>query len=212
VSHDLRSPLRAIDGYAHILKEDFADLLNEEGKSCIEKIRSSSQRMGDLIDDLLELSKINRKSLERKKIDLSEKVKAMINTLQVNSQRNVDVIVQPNLHIIGDDSLMDVVVSNLIGNAWKYTSKSPVARIEFGQTQQNGEAVYYVKDNGIGFDNQYANKLFGAFQRLVKHDEYPGTGIGLATVSRVIKRHGGRIWADGELGKGATFYFTVSPE
>jgi signal transduction histidine kinase len=212
VSHDLRSPLRAMDGYAHILMEDFAGQLNEEGKSCLDKIRRSAQRMGELIDDLLELSRINRKSLDRKKIDLSEKVKAAINMLQVNSQRNVDVIVQPSLKIFGDDSLMDVVVSNLIGNAWKYTSKSPDARIEFGQTQQNGETVYYVKDNGVGFENQYADKLFGAFQRLVKQDEYPGTGIGLATVSRVIKRHGGRTWAEGELGKGATFYFTVSAD
>ncbi|MFN2304157.1 MAG: histidine kinase dimerization/phospho-acceptor domain-containing protein, partial [Anaerolineales bacterium] len=145
VSHDLRSPLRAIDGYAHILMVDFADQLSAEGHSCINKIRSSSQRMGELIDDLLDLSRINRKSLKRRNINLSEKVQAMINNLQVNSQRNVDAIVQPNLQIFADDSLMDVVVSNLIGNAWKYTGKNPDSRIEFGQTLQNGEAVYYVK-------------------------------------------------------------------
>jgi len=212
VSHDLRGPLRAIDGYAHILMEDFCKQLSDDGNSYLAKIRGSAQRMGELIDDLLELSRINRKSLKRETIDLSKKVNAAIDLLQADSQRTVATIVQPNLHIIGDDSLMDVAVNNLIGNAWKYTGNNPDARIEFGQTQQNGEAVYYVKDNGIGFDNQYNHKMFGAFQRLVRQDEYPGTGIGLATVSRVIKRHGGRIWADGELGKGATFYFTVPPD
>lgn len=210
VSHDLRSPLRAIDGYSHLLLEDYGDQLNEKGRSSFQRIRLASQRMGHLIDDLLELSSINRKGIERKQIDLSDKVKSVINALTIDTQRDVEFIIQPDLRVYGDDSLMDVVINNLIGNAWKYTGQCPSARIEFGQMMQNGEAVFFIKDNGIGFENQYAKKLFGAFQRLVQQDEYPGTGIGLATVSRVIQRHGGRIWAEGELGKGATFYFTIA--
>ncbi|WP_455365125.1 sensor histidine kinase [Kaarinaea lacus] len=211
VSHDLRSPLRAIDGFRRILAEDYEDRLDDEGKQHFLRIRQASQRMGNLIDDLLELSRINRSEITRQKIDLSAKVEAAISRLDnSNRKRQVDFIVQPDVFIYGDDSLMDVVIANLIGNAWKYTEKTAAAKIEFGEIQKNGETVYFVRDNGIGFDMQYADKLFGAFQRLVGYDEYPGTGIGLATVSRVINRHGGHVWAEGELSKGATFYFTVS--
>ncbi|MCI0507588.1 MAG: ATP-binding protein [Gammaproteobacteria bacterium] len=211
VSHDLRSPLRAIDGFSRILQEDYEDQLDDNGKTNLSRIRQASQRMGRLIDDLLELSRINRSEIVRQKIDLSSKVQSMIARLENTGRaRKVDFMVQPDVFIYADDVLMDVVIANLIGNAWKYTGKKADARIEFGKTTINDEAVYYVRDNGIGFDMKYANKLFGAFQRLVGYDEYPGTGIGLATVLRVISRHGGRIWAEGDPGKGATFYFTVA--
>jgi signal transduction histidine kinase len=211
VSHDLRSPLRAIDGFSRILQEDYDVILDDGGKTNLSRIRQASQRMGNLIDDLLELSRINRSEIVRQKIDLSSKVQSMIARLDnAGSARKVDFMVQPDVFIYADDILMDVVIANLIGNAWKYTEKKAHARIEFGKTRINDEAVYFVRDNGIGFDMKYANKLFGAFQRLVGYDEYPGTGIGLATVLRVISRHGGRIWAEGEPGKGATFYFTVA--
>lgn len=211
VSHDLRSPLRAIDGFSRILAEDYANVLDDEGKANFTRIRHASQRMGNLIDDLLELSRINRSEILKEKIDLSAKVLATIARLDgTPNGRKVDFVVQPNVFVFGDDTLMDVVVANLIGNAWKYTAKTSRAKIEFGEIKNNGESVYFVRDNGIGFDMKYANKLFGAFQRLVGYDEYPGTGIGLATVLRVINRHGGRIWAEGELNKGASFYFTVS--
>ena len=210
VSHDLRSPLRAIDGYSHILMEELTDQLSDNSKQSFQRIRLASQRMGDLIDDLLELSRINRKELMRRRINLSVKVQSIFNTLNENSKRNVEFIAQPDIYINGDEGLMDVVVSNLLSNALKYTEKCESVRIEFGEMMKNGETVFYFKDNGIGFDNKYSDKIFGAFQRLVKQGEYPGNGIGLATVSRIIQRHSGRIWAEGELSKGAVFYFTVS--
>jgi len=210
VSHDLRSPLRAIDGFSRILAEDYENLLDDEGKQHFARIRQASQRMGNLIDDLLELSRINRSEIVKQEIDLSARVHSAISRLDnTNRNRQVNFIVQPDVFIYGDDTLMDVVIANLIGNAWKYTEKTAVAKIEFGELQKNGEPVYFVRDNGIGFDMKYADKLFGAFQRLVAYDEYPGTGIGLATVLRVINRHGGHIWAKGEPDRGATFYFTV---
>ena len=149
--------------------------------------------------------------MSMKDINLSAKVNAAISRLrQIDIDRKVEIVVQPNLCTQGDDTLMDVIITNLIGNAWKYTGKNSAAKIEFGQTSQNNRAVYFVKDNGIGFDMQYIDKIFGAFQRLVDQSEYPGTGIGLATVARAIGRHGGKIWAEAEPGKGATFYFTMS--
>ncbi|MGD8566466.1 MAG: ATP-binding protein [Gammaproteobacteria bacterium] len=213
VSHDLRSPLRAIDGYSKILQEDYEAVLGDEGRINLARIRNAAQRMGDLIDDLLELSRINRSEITKKKIDLSSKVHSVLARLGhgVNG-RKVDVVVQPGVYVTGDDLLMDIVVTNLVSNALKYTGKEQTARIEFGEVAKDGEQVYYFRDNGIGFDMKYSHKLFGAFQRLVAYDEYPGTGIGLATVYRVITRHGGRVWAEGEVGKGATFYFTVPSE
>lgn len=211
VSHDLRSPLRAIDGYSYLLAEKCAHFLDEEGKSYFQRMRLAAQRMGALIDDLLNLSRINRGKIVREKIDLSAKVEQAISRLDIeNTHHDVEFVVQPDLSIYADVALMSIVVDNLLDNAWKYTKKNPSARIEFGAMKIDGKTVYFVRDNGIGFDMQYSDKLFGAFQRLVGNEEYPGTGIGLATVSRVIQRHGGRIWAEGEPGKGATFYFTVS--
>ena len=210
VSHDLRSPLRAIDGFSRILQEDYEELLDQEGNATLSRIRQASQRMGNLIDDLLELSRINRSEIVRRKIDLSAKIQAVIDRLKnAEPERTVDFNIQSGVNIYADDTLMDVVIVNLIGNAWKYTTKKSNARIEFGESSKNGETVYFIRDNGVGFDMKYVDKLFGAFQRLVGYDEYPGTGIGLATVQRVISRHGGRVWAEGDPGKGATFYFTL---
>jgi len=209
VSHDLRSPLRAIDGYSHILMEELADKISDESKEHFNRIRLASQRMGGLIDDLLELSRISRKEFKSERIDLSTTVRAIFSTLNENPSREVKLIVQPDIFVDADAGLIDVMFCNLIGNALKYTGKRNSPRIEFGEAMKNGERVLFLKDNGIGFDNRYSDKIFGAFQRLVKQDEYPGNGIGLATVSRIIQRHSGRIWAEGESGKGAVFYFTL---
>ena len=165
--------------------------------------------MGELIDDLLELSRINRKEYKSERINLSAKVRSIFSTLNSNSNRDVKLIVQPDIYVDGDEGLIEILVSNLISNALKYTEKRQSSCVEFGETVKNGERVLFIKDNGIGFDNQYANKIFGAFQRLVKDDEYPGNGIGLATVLRIIQRHGGHIWAESEPGKGAAFFFTM---
>ena len=209
VSHDLRSPLRAIDGYSYILTEELADKLSETNKNYFKRIRLAAQRMGELIDDLLELSRINRKEYKSERINLSAKVRSIFSTLNSNSNRDVKLIVQPDIYVDGDEGLIEILVSNLISNALKYTEKRQSSCVEFGETVKNGERVLFIKDNGIGFDNQYANKIFGAFQRLVKDDEYPGNGIGLATVLRIIQRHGGHIWAESEPGKGAAFFFTM---
>ena len=211
VSHDLRSPLRAIDGYSYLLMEHYEQLLDEDGKENFKRIRLAAQRMGALIDDLLKLAHINRSDIIRENVDMSAKVNTTINRIVANNvQRNVEFIVQPDVHAYVDDALMEIVVENLIDNAWKYTEKKSEAKIEFGTMIQDDQTVYYIRDNGVGFDMQYADKMFGAFQRLVGNDEYPGTGIGLATVSRVIHRHGGKIWAEGQPERGASFFFTVS--
>ena len=166
--------------------------------------------MGELIDDLLQLSRINRSEILKIKINLSSKVQSVTDRLDgaVNG-RKFEISVEPDIYIEGDETLMDVVVTNLVSNALKYTAKNDIAKIEFGRLQKNHEIVYFFRDNGIGFDMKYAEKLFRPFQRLVAYDEYPGTGIGLATVHRVIERHGGQVWAEGVPGKGATFYFSM---
>jgi len=211
VSHDLRSPLRAIDGYSYMLMENYEALLDEAGRENFKRIRLAAQRMGALIDDLLKLAHINRSDIVREQVDLSAKVKAAINRVRENNnRRKAEFSVQPDVYAYVDEALIDIVVGNLLDNAWKYTENKSVAKIEFGSMLQDGQTVYFLRDNGVGFDMQYAGKIFGAFQRLVGNDEYPGTGIGLATVSRVISRHGGKVWAQGQPEKGATFYFTVS--
>lgn len=210
VSHDLRSPLRTIDGFSSILLDDYSDLIDENGKNSLNRIRQACQRMGSLIDDLLDLSRVNLNEIEKNEINLSHKVNMAFERIEKNQKtRQLEFMIQPEVYAYADDTLMDVVVSNLISNAWKYSEKSEITRIEFGETSKNGEPVYFVKDNGVGFDMKYENKLFKAFQRLVTNDEYPGNGIGLATVSRIVTRHGGRIWAESEPDKGATFYFTI---
>lgn len=218
VSHDLRAPLRSIDGFSQVLLEDFDDKLDPSGRDCLRRVRAASQRMAQLIDDLLKLSRVTRSEIHKEKVDLSAKAAAILKELRSTDNRsNVDCILKPGLIAEGDGRLLKVVLENLLGNAWKFTSKREHARIEFGALEsqeldvsgQRGKLVYYVRDNGAGFDMKYADKLFGAFQRLHRAGEFPGSGIGLATVQRIVRRHGGRIWAEGAVNAGATFYFTL---
>ena len=210
VSHDLRAPLRAMDGYSQAILEDYHELLDEEGKSYLGKIRAASQRMGELIDDLLKLSRISRAELHLETVDLSELVRSITDQLrQSQSERDVEVTIRDAVVAQGDKRLLTIALENLLGNAWKFTAKQAQGKIEFGLTEQDGNRVYFVHDSGVGFDMKYAQKLFTPFHRLHSEKDYPGTGIGLSTVQRIIQRHGGRIWAEAEIGKGATFYFTL---
>jgi light-regulated signal transduction histidine kinase (bacteriophytochrome) len=210
VSHDLRAPLRAIDGFSKILLEDYHDRLDAAGKDCLERVRAATLRMAQLIDDMLELSRVTRTEMRREKVDLNKIAKDVVEDLRASDpQRDVAFVVREGLEADGDPRLLRVVLGNLLGNAWKFTSKLNHATIEFGAIQLDGRPAYFVRDNGAGFDMAYAGKLFGIFQRLHAMAEFPGTGIGLATVQRIVHRHGGRVWAEGEVGKGATFYFTL---
>jgi light-regulated signal transduction histidine kinase (bacteriophytochrome) len=210
VSHDLRAPLRAIDGFSQALLEEYEDRLNSTGKNYLERVRKATQRMSWLIDDLLKLSRITQAELYRKSFDLSSMIRAIAEAHQKNDpDRIVDVAIQEEITFEGDPYLIKIAMENLMDNAWKFTGKEARPRIEFGSAIKDGETLYYVRDNGVGFDMAYADKLFGAFQRLHTDEEFPGTGIGLATVRRIINRHGGHIWAEGEVGKGSTFYFTL---
>ena len=216
VSHDLRAPLRAIDGFSVALLEDCAPQLDDTGKDHLNRIRAATQRMGVLIDDLLNLSRITRSELHFQKVDLSALVRSITSNLQktqheTQHDHQVEFTIQDGLSANADSSLLRVALENLLNNAWKFTSKVPAARIEFGLSHSNGVSTYYVRDNGAGFDPRYTDRLFGAFQRLHSVTEFPGTGVGLATVQRIIRRHGGKIWAEGSLGKGAAFYFTLAP-
>lgn len=211
VSHDLRAPLRAIDGFSQALLEDYADKLDKEGQSYLQRVRAAANRMAELIDDLINLSRITRADMRRAPVDLSAVARNIAHGLRErHPDRQVDVVVEDGLMTEGDERLLRVALENLIGNAWKFTSRHYQARIEIGllEDAQNGPA-FFVRDDGEGFDMAYADKLFGAFQRLHGMNEFEGTGIGLATVQRVIHRHGGRIWAEGERGKGATFFFAL---
>ncbi len=210
VSHDLRSPLRGIDGFSQALLEEYPDKLDDTGKDYLHRVRNASQRMGELIDDLLALSRVTRQEMRREPVELSALAHKIAAQLQENqADRPVEFAVQDGLITQGDSHLLRIVLEHLLGNAWKFTSKEPKARIEFGYTDNSGEGAYFVRDDGVGFDMKYANKLFGAFQRLHSSKEFEGTGIGLATVQRILHRHGGRVWAEGKVGKGATFYFSL---
>ncbi len=210
VSHDLRAPLRAIDGFSLALLQDHAQKLDATGQDCLQRIRSATQRMGQLIDDLLNLSRVTQAEMRHETLSLSTLADPVMSALRkADPDRDVKVIIEKEMKVIGDARLLQIVLENLLGNAWKFTSKCSKPEIQVGSTQQNGEKVYFVRDNGAGFDMAYAQKLFGAFQRLHTEKEYPGTGIGLATVRRIIHRHGGRIWAEGAVNQGATFYFTL---
>ena len=210
VSHDLRAPLRTIDGFSLALEEDFAELLNESGRDYIRRIRSGVQRMGTLIDALLQLSRVTRSDIQRETVNLSQLATLVFDELRVNdSQRMVSFRAEPEVISEVDPRLMRVAFENLLGNALKFTSKTPEARIEFGQTVKDGHPVYFIRDNGAGFDMQYVDRLFTAFQRLHGDRDFKGSGIGLATVSRIVRRHHGAIWAEGETGRGATFFFTL---
>ncbi|MDB5324177.1 MAG: hybrid sensor histidine kinase/response regulator [Phycisphaerales bacterium] len=210
VSHDLRAPLRSIDGFSQCLLDDCGSQLDDNGKELIGRVRNACRRMGQLIEDLLNLSRLGRGEMVRKDVDLSAMVKLISSELQQGQpQHKVNVRIAEGLIARGDAQLLRVAMENLLGNAWKFTSKRPDAAIEFGVTQQNGDRAFFVRDNGAGFDMAYAEKLFGAFQRLHSANDFPGTGIGLATVRRIIHRHGGRIWAQSAVEQGATFFFSL---
>jgi signal transduction histidine kinase len=213
VSHDLRAPLRAIDGFSQALVEDYGSSVPEDGQRYLSRIRSSTQRMGQLIEDLLNLSRVSRGALARRDIDLSELARQVAADLQQRDPgRKVELLVWDGIGGNADPRLLRAVLENLIGNAWKFTAKREDARIEVGSLRDQGRITLFVRDNGAGFDMAYADKLFGAFQRLHSANEFAGTGIGLATVQRIVHRHGGRIWADAQPGKGAVFYFTLEPD
>jgi PAS domain S-box-containing protein len=210
VSHDLRAPLRGIDGFSQALLEDYGAKLDEEAKSYLHRVRKSSQRMGQLIDDLLNLSRVTRSAMQHETVDLSELAFAISREIQMTQpERKVEVIIAQGLSVRGDARLLTILLENLFGNAFKFTGKNPHAKIEFGIVKYEDNPVFFVRDNGAGFDMTYADKLFGAFQRLHSQTAFPGTGIGLAIAKRIIHRHGGRIWAEAEINKGAAFYFTL---
>jgi len=210
VSHDLRTPLRSIDGFSQILLDEFQDKVDEQGKNYLYRIRSSAQHMAQLIDDMLNLSRVNRAEMNIQQVNLSEMAQELADELQeAQPEREIKFIIQKGVNVKGDSNLLRIVLENLIGNAMKFTSKHPSTCIEFGTQLQNEIHVFFIRDNGAGFNMEYAQKLFRAFQRLHTTNEFPGTGIGLATVQRVIHRHGGKVWAEGEVEKGATFYFTI---
>jgi PAS domain S-box-containing protein len=211
VSHDLRAPLRSIDGFSQILLEEYSERLDDQGKDYLQRTRVAAQRMAQLIDDLLNLSRMTRSEMHRERVDLSAMAEMVTTELHKSQPEHlVECVITPGLMAYGDAHLLRVVLENLFSNAWKFTSKHSRARIEFGSIRQpDGKPAYFVRDDGAGFDMAYADKLFGAFQRLHGMAEFPGTGIGLATVQRIIHRHGGRVWAVGALEQGATFYFTL---
>lgn len=210
VSHDLRSPLRALDGFARILHEEYAECLPAEGQEYVRDIRRNAQKMGQLVDDLLAFSRLGRQSVQRRRVAPAALVREVLEDLRPEqASRQVEVVVGdlPSCH--ADPALLKQVWANLLGNAFKYTRKHDPARIEVGCMEQGRERVYFVRDTGAGFDMRYAGKLFGVFQRLHKAADYDGTGVGLAIVQRIVHRHGGRVWADAAVNRGATFYFTM---
>ena len=210
VSHDLRAPLRSIDGFSQALAEDYADQLDTQGKDYLQRICAATRRMGQLIDDLLDLSRVARSEIKAERVDLSSVARAIATELQqAEPSRQVEFLIGQGITATGDRRLLRIALANLLGNAWKFSAKRTPARIEFGMAGENGTRAYFIRDNGAGFDMAYANKLFGAFQRLHTTTEFNGTGIGLATVQRIIHRHNGRVWAEAKVEQGATFYFTV---
>lgn len=210
VAHDLRAPLRSVDGFSQALLEDSADRLDADGKRYLKYVRDAAQQMGELIDGLLSLARVSRGELRRRPVDFSALAREVLARLrETQSDRAVDVVVQDGLVAYADPRLLEIVLANLLGNAWKFTSKLARARIEIGAAAGERPRVFFVRDDGAGFDQAHAAKLFGVFQRLHGADEFEGTGIGLATVQRIVHRHGGRIWAEGEVNRGATFHFTL---
>ena len=210
VSHDLRAPLRAIEGYSAILGSDYGDNLDDEAKELLRRVRAAVHRMGQLIDDLLTLSRVSRKALERRPVDLTTLALVICEELrQQDPARPVRVDIAPGLCVEGDPSLMRTVLENLLGNAWKFTGRVAAPEIRFEATRHAGVDAFVIRDNGAGFDMRYRDNLFRPFQRLHSDREFPGTGIGLATVARIVRRHGGEVWAEGEVGKGASLYFSI---
>lgn len=210
-AHNLRSPLRGIDGFAQAVLEDCGEDLRELGRNYLSRVRRSARQMADLIDDLLGLSRISRTTMQRQTLDLSAMARAVFADLQKGEPaRGVEMTVQDHLTACGDEELLRLVLQNLLANAWKFSATRTPARIEFGcKPSVDAKTCFYIKDNGVGFDMAYANKLFVPFERLHSETEFPGNGIGLATVKRIIQRHGGRVWADAAVDVGATIYFTL---
>ncbi|MDD5701341.1 MAG: response regulator [Dehalococcoidales bacterium] len=210
VSHDLRAPLRSIDGFSNILLEDYSDKLDVQGKDYLERICNSSKVMSRLIEDILTLSRITRTAIETRKVNLSLLAEeAAADLKRAQPERKADFKITPGIEVQGDRNLLKLALENLLENAFKFTGKREGALIEFGIKAEGKDSIYFVRDNGAGFNMDYAEKLFQPFQRLHSTSEFPGTGVGLATVQRIINRHGGKVWAEGENGKGATFYFTL---
>jgi two-component system sensor histidine kinase/response regulator len=210
VSHDLRAPMIRIDGFTRALEEHCGHQLDEQAKLYIHRVRSSSQKMCQLVDDLLNFSRVSRLDLRPQFVDLSEMARGIAAELQSREpDRRVDFVIAPRLAVTGDSALLRIVLVNLFENSWKFTRKREAAKIEFGVTYQDGVDAFFLKDDGAGFDPKYREKLFRPFERLHPNAEFEGTGIGLATVERIIRRHGGRVWAEAAVGRGATFYFTI---
>ena len=210
VSHDLRAPLRSIDGFSKVLQEKYIAQLDERGQDYLTRVRNAAQRMSKLIDDMLNLSRIGRAEMRDEKVDMSAVATEIIERLRAQDpDRQAEVEIMPDLIVRGDPDLLGIALGNLLGNAWKFTGHQQVARIYVGMEIRDGEPVYYVCDNGAEFDMTYVDRLFAPFQRLHTEAEFPGTGIGLAIVQRIIRRHGGQVWAESKEGKGATIYFTL---
>jgi light-regulated signal transduction histidine kinase (bacteriophytochrome) len=211
VSHDLRAPLRSIDGFSQALVEDVGEALPPEARNHLDRIRHATRRMGRLIDDLMALSKVGRAEMTRERVDLSDVAEQVVAELRRQQPaRQIAVTIAPGLQATADPPLVRLALQNLIENAWKFTSRRDGSAIEVGQTRDaRGAPAFYVRDNGAGFDPEYSHKLFGPFQRLHALSEFPGTGIGLATVQRIVHRHGGQVWAEGQTNAGACFYFTL---
>jgi light-regulated signal transduction histidine kinase (bacteriophytochrome) len=209
-AHDLRAPLAAIKGFSQIITEDYADKLDTDGQECMKKISESAEKMSTLIDDILRLSKISLHQINLQNVNMSSIAESVVDDLKKSfPQRNAEIKIQKELWVKGDVNLIQIVLTNLIGNAWKYSSKIKKAVIRFGLIERNERTVYFISDNGAGFDMNKMNKLFKPFQRLHPENEFPGTGVGLSIVERIIRRHGGKIWAESKQGEGATFYFTL---
>jgi len=210
VSHDLRAPLRTLDGFSQAVLDDYGDKLDDTGKDYLRRVRDAAKHMDQITRDMLTLSRVIRSELRIDDVNLSNIVSTIAKELsEKEPTRKVEFIISPDVMVKGDASLLQMALYNLLENSWKFTAKIKEARIEFGTVFKDNERIYFVRDNGVGFNMQYVDKLFQPFQRLHTEDEYPGTGIGLATVQRVIRRHGGRIWAESQLGKGTTIYFTL---
>jgi len=213
VSHDLRAPLRALDGFSDELLRSYADKLDDRGQHYLRRLRSGTQRMGQLIDDMLQLSRLNRVAMKREPVDLTALAEGVAAELHGREpDRTVAFVIESGLSAVGDAGLLGVALENLLGNAWKFTSKKQSATITVGQQSHEGVPAFFVRDDGAGFDMAHISKLFGAFQRLHTQREFPGNGVGLAIVQRVVHRHGGQVWAEGSLGQGATFHFTLPQE
>ena len=210
VSHDLRSPLNVVSGYVQILQSDYAEVLNQEAMEFLDRILQASFSMARLIDDLLQFSRSGRLEIKTEQLDFTRLAHEVMNDIQQRDpSRKITLYIQDEMQVVADRALMRVVLDNLLGNAWKYTGKVPNPVISFGQMETTNKKIFYVRDNGAGFDSARAEKLFNPFQRFHTNQEFQGTGVGLATVRRILERHGGRIWAESKPGEGAAFYFTI---